>query len=76
MCIAHTHKHTQSSELMKLIQPVIFEVLTTMENSGSPMKCQFESLTPTCEPNRCKNPRHKSVVTCAVHVCGYLIKYK
>jgi hypothetical protein len=59
---------------MKLIQPVVLEVLTRIENSGSPMKCPFESLTPTCETKRCNNPKDKSVVTC--DVCGYLIEYK
>ena len=59
---------------MKLIQPVVFEVLTTMENSGLPMKCPFESLTPTCEAKRCNNRKDKSDVIC--DVCGYIFDYK
>lgn len=45
-----------------------------MENSGSPMKCPFESLTPTWEIKRCNNRRDKSVVSC--DVCGCIIQYK
>jgi hypothetical protein len=71
----HTQTHTQSHtrELKNLIQPVVFEFLTTMENSGSPMKRPFQSMTPTCETTRCNNPKDKSF-TC--DVCDYVIKHK
>jgi hypothetical protein len=71
-CTLHTHIH--KSEYMKLLLTMVFEVLPTIKNSGSPMKCPFESLTPTCETKRCNNGKDKSVVIC--DVCGYLIKYK
>jgi hypothetical protein len=47
----HTHTHKHTSECMKLILPMVFEDLMTMENSGSNLKLDapssFESLAPS-----------------------------
>jgi len=51
---------------------MVFEVLTTTENSGSTMKgdlpCSLVILAPTCESTLCNKPKDKSAVICDVCV--------